>query len=168
MMSRLPATSGHSGGVAADLVASGGLGVAPPRAFAKHCRVLPEVFDDCSSVCRRLSHRERAIIREVNEIAFALNFLETDGLAEFESCKKVGYSMLSIDLTPLALRNFHTVLFGFRPPSVADEAALAIGGYSLSSDDPTPGSLTVFQSSRVTRPQDASKSSLPCVTADCF
>ena len=82
--------------------------------------------------------------------------------------------MLSTDPAPLALRNLHTVLFSVRPPSVAesDEEALrrplAIGGYSLSSDDPTPGSLIVFQSSRVTRPQDASKSSLPCVTADCF
>ena len=90
MMSRLAATPGHSGGVAADLVASGGLGVAPPCAFAKRGRVLPEGVDDCSSVCRRLSHRERAIIREVNEIAFALNFLETGGVAGSESCKKSG------------------------------------------------------------------------------
>ena len=33
----------------------------------------------------------------------------------------------------------------------------AIGGYSLASGEPAPGSLTVFQSSRVARPQDASK-----------
>ena len=33
----------------------------------------------------------------------------------------------------------------------------AIGSYSLTYDDPAPGSLTVFQSSRVARPQDASK-----------
>ena len=54
----------------------------------------------------------------------------------------------------------------FRPPSVTEsgEAALrgllasgAIGGCSLTSDDPAPGSLTVFQSSQVARPQDASK-----------
>ena len=31
------------------------------------------------------------------------------------------------------------------------------GGYSLTSDDPAPGSPTVFQSSRVARPQDALK-----------
>ena len=36
-------------------------------------------------------------------------------------------------------------------------AIRAIGGYSLTSDDPAPGLLTVFQSSRVARPQDASK-----------
>ena len=33
----------------------------------------------------------------------------------------------------------------------------AIGGCSWTSDDPAPKSLTVFQSSRVARPQDASK-----------
>ena len=36
-------------------------------------------------------------------------------------------------------------------------ASRAIGGYSLTSGDLAPGSLTVFQSSRVARPQDASK-----------
>ena len=36
-------------------------------------------------------------------------------------------------------------------------ASRAMGGYSLASDVPAPGSLTVFQSSRVARPQDASK-----------
>ena len=54
----------------------------------------------------------------------------------------------------------------FRLPSVTEsrEAALrrllasrAIGGHSLTSGDPAPGSLTVFQSSRVARLQDASK-----------
>ena len=54
----------------------------------------------------------------------------------------------------------------FRPPKVAEssEAALrrllasrAIGGDSLISVDPDPGSLTVFQSPRVAPPQDASK-----------
>ena len=35
-------------------------------------------------------------------------------------------------------------------------ASRAIGGYSVPSDDPAPGSLSVFQSSRVARPQDAS------------
>ena len=63
-------------------------------------------------------------------------------------------------------RCLHSLISDFRPPSVAEsgEAALrgllggrAIGGYSLTSDDPAPGSLTVFQPSRVARPQDASK-----------
>ena len=36
-------------------------------------------------------------------------------------------------------------------------ASRAIGGLSLTSDDPAPGSLTVFQSSRVAGPQDASR-----------
>ena len=59
-----------------------------------------------------------------------------------------------------------TVIFAFRPPSVTEsgEAALqkllgsrAIGDYSRTSDDPAPGSPTVFQLSRVARPQDAPK-----------
>ena len=53
-----------------------------------------------------------------------------------------------------------------RPPSVPEsgEAALrrllasrVIEGISLTSDDPAPGSLTVVQSPRAARPQDASK-----------
>ena len=42
-----------------------------PCASAKRSRLLLEVFDDGSSVSRRLSLRERAIIREVNETVFA-------------------------------------------------------------------------------------------------
>ena len=48
--------------------------MALPCASAKRSRLLAEVFYDCSSVSRRLSSRERAIIREVNETVFALNF----------------------------------------------------------------------------------------------
>ena len=53
------------------------------------------------------------------------------------------------------------MIFDFRPPNVAEsgEAALwrllasrALGGYSLTSYDPAPGSPTVFQPSRVARP----------------
>ena len=39
----------------------------------------------------------------------------------------------------------------------------AIGGYALTFDDHTPGSLTVFQSARVARPQDATKA--PCLVS---
>ena len=53
MTSLLAATLGPSGGVAAGLVGSGGLGVALPCASAKRSRLLPEVFDDCSCVGRR-------------------------------------------------------------------------------------------------------------------
>ena len=57
----------------------------------------------------------------------------------------MGYSTLSADLAPPALCRLHSVIFDFRPPSVTEsgEAALrrllpsrAIGGYSLTSDDP--------------------------------
>ena len=70
------------------------------------------------------------------------------------------------DLASPALYRLHSVISDFRPPSVGEssEAALrrllasrAIGGCSLTSDDPAPGSLTLFQSSRVARPLDASK-----------
>ena len=107
--------------------------MALPRASTKRSRILPEVFDDCSSVGRRQSPRDRAIIREVNETVFALNFLETGGIGCLSHVKKWG--------TP------HCPLLARR----------AIEGYSLTCDDTAPGSLTVFRSSRVARPQDASK-----------
>ena len=71
------------------------------------------------------------------------------------------FSSVSRRLSP-ALRCLHFVISDFRPASVTEsgEAALrrllasrAVGGYSLTSDDPALGSLTVFQSSRVARPQ---------------
>ena len=43
-------------------------------------RVFPEVFDDCSVVGRKLSLCDRAIIGELNETVFALNFWETGGI----------------------------------------------------------------------------------------
>ena len=65
MTSPLAATPGPSGSDVSGLAGSGGLGVALPCVSAKRSRLLPEVFDDCSSVSRRLSPRERAIIREI-------------------------------------------------------------------------------------------------------
>ena len=73
---------------------------------------------------------------------------------------------LSAGLASPAHRRLHSVISDFRPSSVAEsgEAALRrlppsrdIGSHSLTSDDPAPGSLTVFQSTRGARPQDASK-----------
>ena len=87
----------------------GGLGVALPCASAKRSRHLPEVFDDYSYVCRRLSLRERAIIKEVKETVFALNFLETGSVGC--SCEKVGYSILSTDLASPELDRLHSVIF---------------------------------------------------------
>ena len=78
---------GTSGGVAAGLTESGSAFVALPCGSARRSRLFPAVFDDCSCIGRRLSLRERAIIR-VNETVFALNFLETGGIAYFEClCK---------------------------------------------------------------------------------
>ena len=79
---------------------------------------------------------------------------------------------MSTDLASPALRRLHFVISDFRLPNVTEsgEAALrgllasrAIGGYSLTSDDSAPGSLIVFQPSRVARPQDASKA--PCIVS---
>ena len=55
MTSLLPARLGPSGGIAAGLVGSGGLGVVLPCVSAEHSRLLLEVFDDCSCVGRRLA-----------------------------------------------------------------------------------------------------------------
>ena len=185
MTSLQAATSGPSGGVVVGLMESGCLGVALPCASAKSSRLLPVVFDGCSYVGRKLSPRDGAIIREINESTFALNFLETSSVGLSESCEKVVCSILSTDLASPALNLRHPVISDFRPPSVteSDEAAprrlqasRAIGGYSLTSDDPAPGSPTVFHLSRVARPQDASKAlrlgsllscSLGCVSTAC-
>ena len=59
------------------LMDSGGLGVALPSASAKRSRLFQEVVDDCSHGGRRLSPCGGAIIKEMNESAFALIFLET-------------------------------------------------------------------------------------------
>ena len=66
------------------------------------------------------------------------------------------YSILSIDLASPALRRHHSVISDFKPPSVVESgepalrrlsASRAVGGYALTSDNPAPGSLSVFQSS---------------------
>ena len=83
------ATLGHSGGVAAGRV-SGGLGVALPCASAKCSGLFSKVFGDCSWAGCKLSPRDRAIIRELNQTALAQNFLETGGIGRYESCEKSG------------------------------------------------------------------------------
>ena len=66
MLSLLAATLGPTGGVATGHMDSGGLGVALPCASARLFRLFPEVFGDCSYICRRLSPRDRAITRELS------------------------------------------------------------------------------------------------------
>ena len=92
--------------------------------------------------------------------------MQTGGIVSSESFNKVGYSILCTKLVSPALRHLHSVIPDFRPLSVTEsgEAALrrllasrAIGSDSLTFDDPALGSLTAFQSSRVARPQDASR-----------
>ena len=54
---------------------SGSAGLALPCASARRSRLLPEVLDDCSCIGRKLSTRDRAVIRELIKTVFALNFL---------------------------------------------------------------------------------------------
>ena len=74
---------------AARPASSFALRVALPCAPVKRSRLLPEVLDDCSALSRRLSSREKAIIREMTETVLALNFLETGGIVGIESREKV-------------------------------------------------------------------------------
>ena len=141
MTSLQAATLGPSGGVVAGLFVSGGLGVTLPCASAKRSRLLPEVFDDCSSVSRRRSLRDGAIIREVSETAIALNFLEASGTNCSESCEKVGYSMLSTDLASPALRRLRFVISECRPPNVSESGEAEKVGYSKLSADLAPPTL---------------------------
>ena len=138
-----PATSTMTS--AAQVPSSGGLGVELPCTLAKRSRLLPDVFDDSSYVGRRLSPRDRAIIREVNETVFTLNFLKTAGIGCSESCEKVEYSILSVDPAPPSLRRLYSVIADFRPTSVSGERALrkllaspVIGGHPLTSQDRSP------------------------------
>ena len=103
-------------------VSHGGLGVALPCACAKRSRLPPEVFGDCSYFGCRLSLRDGAIIRELNETAFALNFPKTGGIGRSESCEKVEYSILSPDLASPALRCLHSVISDIRHQVVLSPA----------------------------------------------
>ena len=78
------------------------------------------------------------------------------------------YHILSTGLASLALRRLPFVISDFRPPSVTESnkplfrkipANRAFGVYLLTSDDPAPGSQTVFSSCSTT-------GFLKCVTAE--
>ena len=47
----------------------------------------------------------------MNGTIFAVNFLEKGRIVGSESREKVGYSILSTDLAPPALRRLHSVTF---------------------------------------------------------
>ena len=121
---------------------------------AKRSRLFSEVFYERSLAMRKL--------------VFAPNLLETGDIVVSESRERVGYSILSADLPPPALRRLHSVISDVRPPSATESGEAALrrllasrdsGCHSLTSEDPVPGSLTVFQSTRVA-PLDASKATL--------
>ena len=110
-----------------------------------------KIFDDYSYASRRLSPRHWAITRELTETVFPVKFWESGGVGILSgSCLKMGYSILSNDLSSPALRRLHAVISDFRPPSGTEsgEAALrtllarrAVGGYALTSDDLAPGEV---------------------------
>ena len=167
MTSLKAATLVPSHGVAAGLADSGGLGVARLVSLPK-----------CLMTARKLVAGSLLVIGPSSgkrTRPFLLLNLETGGIGCSDSCEKVSYSTLSTDLASPALLRLLSVISHFRPPSVNEfgEADLrrvlasrTIGGYSLISDDLARGSLTVFQSLRVARPQDASKAPyLGCVQA---
>ena len=81
---------GRNAGSLPRRIHSGGLGVTMLGASAERSRLLSDVFDDCSCVGCRLSPRDRSIIREMNETAFAEHFLETGGIGCSESWEKWG------------------------------------------------------------------------------
>ena len=92
------------------LMDTGGAVVALPRPSARRARLLPEVFDDFSCVGRKLSSRVSAIIRKMNQTAFALSFLETGGVARAER-PKVEYAILCANSGSIALHCLHSVIF---------------------------------------------------------
>ena len=155
----MAATLGPSDDVAVALMDFGGLGVALPCASAKRSCLSPEVFDDFSLVGRMLSPCDRAIIREMNESVLAV-FVLLSRAKRWSTPSTLSTYLAS----PALLHHLHSVISDFRPPFITEsgEAALrrllasrAIGGHSLTSEDPAAGSPTGFQSSRNARPQDA-------------
>ena len=100
--------------------------MALPCASAKRSRLLP--------------------VRDVNETPCALNFLETCRYRLFSVMRKGGALRV--------VRIVHRPGITSTSPSPLRDlcrplASRAIGGYALAFDDFAPGSLTVFQSSRV-------------------
>ena len=68
---------------------------------------------DCSLVGHRPSPCDRAIIRELSESFFALNFLETGCIGHSDSSLKVVDCILSTGLASPALHRLHSVISDF-------------------------------------------------------
>ena len=81
---------------------------------------------NCSCVGRKLSSRVRALIRELNETVFALNFLETGGIGRSESCEKVEFSILCTNLVSPTFRRLQSGISDFRPPSWTESGEVAL------------------------------------------
>ena len=134
--------------------------MALPSASAKRSRLLHCLMMARLSVAGSLRESHNQGTRP-----FLLKILGRAVSLVLSHVKKWRCSIFSTSLSSLALRRLHSVISD-RPLSGTEpgEATLrrllasrAIGGYSLTSDDPAPGSLIVIQSSRVARLLDASK-----------
>ena len=148
MTSQMPASLGPSGGVAAGLLGSGGFGVTQPCALVA-----------CSLLVTGQSS-------EMNDSVFAVTSLETGGIGNSESSETVGYSILPNNMASPTLYRLHFVISDFNHQVLMIPARQLFGDYSrvgplevfrLMSDEPAPASLTVFESSRVSRSQGASQ-----------
>ena len=88
-----------------------------------HARV-PYVLGSCLKFL--MTPRDRALIKEMNESGFALNYLETGGISLPESCEKVECSILSTDWASPAIHRLHSVTSDFRPPSVTESCKASL------------------------------------------
>ena len=118
-------------------------------------RELEEVVTSVDSSWKAsLSPSVRAVIMELREAVFALNFRETGGAARAGSCQTVEYSILHMNSGSTTLHRFHHAITDFKQPSGSESseavlrrllASRVVGGRTMTSDDPAPGSLIVFQ-----------------------
>ena len=142
-------------GVAAGLVESGSCGVAPEvlGAFLKFSTTALALVASSLLVSGQHEGAER-------DCSGFFIFWTLAVLLTPSHVKKVGF-IFCMNPVSTALHRVHSVISDLKPPSGLEsgEAALrvllasrATEGYTWTSDDPTPGSLTVFQSSRVARP----------------
>ena len=101
----------------------------------------------------------QAIIRDLTETVLGLNFPKTGDVVLAESCESGVLHLLRVPGVN-STSSSHGLVSGTESGEAGPRRRLvsrAGGGYAMTSDDPTLGSLTVFQYLRLARPQDASK-----------
>ena len=132
-MTSLLATLGHSGVVAAGLVGSGGLGVALPCASAKRSRLLPGSHQGIE--------RDRCCLEFLGDWRY-WSFWVMSKSGSTPSCPQDWHHLHFTVSTVISLTSDHQVFLSL----AALQRLLAsrvLGGYSLTSDEPALGSVTV-------------------------